>query len=154
MNASSITKITSWLKFLGNLYLVGCATVCGKSEVMPIVRVFYRFVIIGSTIIWSVNYSSLSHSQLTKPNFFWIRLWLTLTPIRRLWFEKPFTTNTWWVLSYGISTMVGQLVPRLIIDRYLHHKLTWISTQWKSLYSMNGSLFFGRIYGVPISLRF
>ena len=35
MNASSITKITSWLKFLGkNLRLVGCATVCTKSEVM------------------------------------------------------------------------------------------------------------------------
>ena len=35
MNASLITKITSWLEFLGkNLHLVGCATVCGKSEVM------------------------------------------------------------------------------------------------------------------------
>ena len=35
MNASSIIKITSWLKFLGkNLHLMGCATVCGKSEVM------------------------------------------------------------------------------------------------------------------------
>ena len=35
MNASPITKITSWLEFLGkNLHLVGCATVCGKSEVM------------------------------------------------------------------------------------------------------------------------
>ena len=37
MNASPITKITSWLEFLGkNLHLVGCATVCGKSEVMLI----------------------------------------------------------------------------------------------------------------------
>ena len=35
VNASSITKITSWLKFLGkNLHLVGCATLCAKSEVM------------------------------------------------------------------------------------------------------------------------
>ena len=35
MNASPITKITSWLKFLGkNLHLVGCATLCAKSEVM------------------------------------------------------------------------------------------------------------------------
>ena len=35
VNASPITKITSWLKFLGkNLYLVGCATLCAKSEVM------------------------------------------------------------------------------------------------------------------------
>ena len=35
MNASPITKITSWLKFLAkNLHLVGCATVCVKSEVM------------------------------------------------------------------------------------------------------------------------
>ena len=35
MNASPITKITSWLEFLGkNLQLVGCATVCVKSEVM------------------------------------------------------------------------------------------------------------------------
>ena len=35
VNASPITKITSWLKFLGkNLYLVGRATVCDKSEVM------------------------------------------------------------------------------------------------------------------------
>ena len=35
VNASPITKITSWLKFLGkNLHLVGCATVCGKCEVM------------------------------------------------------------------------------------------------------------------------
>ena len=34
-DASPITKITSWLEFLGkNLHLVGCATVCGKSEVM------------------------------------------------------------------------------------------------------------------------
>ena len=35
VNASPITKIISWLEFLGkNLNLVGCATVCGKSEVM------------------------------------------------------------------------------------------------------------------------
>ena len=35
MNASPITKITSWLKFLGkNLHLAGCATFCAKSEVM------------------------------------------------------------------------------------------------------------------------
>ena len=35
MNASPVTKITSWLKFLGkNLHLVGCATLCAKSEVM------------------------------------------------------------------------------------------------------------------------
>ena len=37
VNASPITKITSWLKFLGkNLHLVGCATLCTKSEVMLI----------------------------------------------------------------------------------------------------------------------
>ena len=37
VNASSITKITSCLKFLGkNLHLMGCANVCGKSEVMLI----------------------------------------------------------------------------------------------------------------------
>ena len=35
VNASPITKLTSWFKFLGkNLHLVGCATVCAKSEVM------------------------------------------------------------------------------------------------------------------------
>ena len=35
MNASTITKITSWFKFLGkNLHLVGCATVYAKSEFM------------------------------------------------------------------------------------------------------------------------
>ena len=35
MNASPITKITRWFKFLSkNLHLVGCATVCAKSEVM------------------------------------------------------------------------------------------------------------------------
>jgi hypothetical protein len=35
VNSSSITKITSWFKFLGkNLHLVGCAIVCAKSEVM------------------------------------------------------------------------------------------------------------------------
>ena len=32
---SPITKIASWLEFLGkNFHLVGCATVCGKIEVM------------------------------------------------------------------------------------------------------------------------
>ena len=37
VNASLITRITSWLKFLGKyLHLVGCATVWGKSEVMLI----------------------------------------------------------------------------------------------------------------------
>jgi hypothetical protein len=37
VNASPIKKITSWFKFLGkNLHLVGCATVCAKSEVMLI----------------------------------------------------------------------------------------------------------------------
>ena len=37
VNASPITKITSWLKFLGkNLHLVGCANLCAKSEVMLI----------------------------------------------------------------------------------------------------------------------
>ena len=35
MNASPITKITSWFKFLGkNLHLVDCATVWAKSKVM------------------------------------------------------------------------------------------------------------------------
>ena len=35
MNARPVTKITSWLKFLGkNFHLVGCATLCAKSEVM------------------------------------------------------------------------------------------------------------------------
>jgi hypothetical protein len=35
VNTSSITKITSWLKFLDkNLHLVGCAIACGKSVVM------------------------------------------------------------------------------------------------------------------------
>ena len=35
VNASPIKKIISWFKFLGkNLHLVGCATVCAKSEVM------------------------------------------------------------------------------------------------------------------------
>ena len=35
VNASPITKITSLLKFLGkNIHLVGCATLCAKSEVM------------------------------------------------------------------------------------------------------------------------
>ena len=35
MNASPITKITSWLEFLGkNLHLMSCATFCAKSEVM------------------------------------------------------------------------------------------------------------------------
>ena len=35
VNASPITKITSWFKFLGkNLNLVRCAIVCAKSEVM------------------------------------------------------------------------------------------------------------------------
>ena len=39
MNASPITKITSWFKFLGkNLRLVGCATVCAKSEVMLMLK--------------------------------------------------------------------------------------------------------------------
>ena len=37
VNASPITKITSWFKFLGkNHHLVVCATVCAKSEVMLI----------------------------------------------------------------------------------------------------------------------
>ena len=37
VNASSITKMISWLKFLGkNLHLVCCASVCAKSEVMLI----------------------------------------------------------------------------------------------------------------------
>ena len=35
MNVSSITKMNSWLKFLGkNFRLVVCTTVCAKSEVM------------------------------------------------------------------------------------------------------------------------
>jgi hypothetical protein len=35
VNASSITKITSWLNFLSkNLRLMGYATVCAQSEVM------------------------------------------------------------------------------------------------------------------------
>ena len=35
VNASPITKITIWFKFLGKtLHLVGCATLCKRSEVM------------------------------------------------------------------------------------------------------------------------
>ena len=43
VNASPITKITTWFKFLGkNLHLLGCATVCAKSEVM----LFYIMTIV------------------------------------------------------------------------------------------------------------
>ena len=39
MNARPVTKITSWLKFLGkNLHLVSCATLCAKSKVMLLQR--------------------------------------------------------------------------------------------------------------------
>ena len=48
VNASPITKITSWFQFLGkNLHLVRCATVCGKSEVMltfnMLMKCFHEF---------------------------------------------------------------------------------------------------------------
>ena len=42
MNASPITKIIGCFKILGkNLHLVGCATVCAKSEVMLNVDDYY-----------------------------------------------------------------------------------------------------------------
>ena len=45
VNASPITRITSWVKFLGkNLHLVGCATLSAKSEVMLTILNF-RFLI-------------------------------------------------------------------------------------------------------------
>ena len=48
VNASPITKITSWLKFLGkNLHLVGCATLCAKSEVMLILRYYLKDLSVG-----------------------------------------------------------------------------------------------------------
>ena len=43
VNASPITKITSWLKFMGkNLHLVGCATLYAKSEIMLIITYFLK----------------------------------------------------------------------------------------------------------------
>ena len=45
VNASPITKLTSWLKFLGkNLHLVGCATLWAKSEVMLLIVIFAKRV--------------------------------------------------------------------------------------------------------------
>ena len=56
MNASPITKITSWLKFLGkNLHFVGCATLCAKSEVMLVHISRYGF------LIFCVEFRELSH---------------------------------------------------------------------------------------------
>ena len=50
VNANSITKITSWPKFMGkNLRLVGCATVCAKSEVM-LIMVYIPILIVIFTI--------------------------------------------------------------------------------------------------------
>ena len=55
VNASPITKIISWLKFLGkNLHLVGCATVCGKSEVMLLISMLFLF------LRWCETHSSIA----------------------------------------------------------------------------------------------
>ena len=49
VNASSVTKITNWLKFLDkNLHLAGCATVYGKSEVMLLKMRTYVTVFLDS----------------------------------------------------------------------------------------------------------
>ena len=67
MNASPITKITSLLEFLGkNLHLVGCATACGKSEVM-----------LGN------NWSDYKHGQ-TKKLFLAVNPWGCATVVSKL----------------------------------------------------------------------
>ena len=113
MNTSSITKITSWLKFLGKiLHLVGCATVCGKSEVM--LRTTYgrgpggcNLKINKMTPIETVQYSkSLWDDQ--RPGFY----------------GNPWKTFLWGVWEdWKIPIIVGSSLST--VTAVLHSKRIW-----------------------------
>jgi hypothetical protein len=64
VNSSSITKITSWFKFLGkNLHLEGCATVCAKSEVM----LALTYIIANTSSFGKVQHLAQCFTKLTQP---------------------------------------------------------------------------------------
>ena len=58
-------KKTSWLKFLGkNLRLVGCATVCGKSEVMLKICTYIDVGVWGRAVSQLLRYCCLLEDSL------------------------------------------------------------------------------------------
>ena len=62
VNASPITKITSWLKFLGkNLHLMGCASLCAKSEVMLLkgIYVLWQAILFKRNNVHTTSYCSI-----------------------------------------------------------------------------------------------
>ena len=104
VNGSSITKITSQLKFLGkNLHLVDCATVCVKTEVMltKVHGLKVRFKL-------SETRSTLYIPALTLPfsSVFFDSFSITLLYSRRrgswLW-HSPVNTNTAIICVMGVS---------------------------------------------------
>ena len=67
MNANPITKITSWLEFLGkSLHLVGCAIVCVKSEVMLILSEVIIFSEQNSYHIRRFKFSSRNSKRIPQ----------------------------------------------------------------------------------------
>ena len=104
VNPSLITKITSWFKFFGkNVYLVGCATLCAKSEVMLVI-LYVAWILVSKppTLFcflyksWSIlcclnfffcitirdkNTSCQNLSALTKVSMELNHIWLWWTPL-------------------------------------------------------------------------
>ena len=82
MNASPITKITSWLKFLGkNLHLVGCATLCSKSEVMLLVVLAIVVTVEEENNTYKIIVHTMNHNSILDFFFIPIRLRILSTYI-------------------------------------------------------------------------
>ena len=106
VNASSITKLTSWFKFLGkNLHLMDCATVWDKSEVMLLWAIYTEW----SQKVSSVknqfynHFHSMTYEQSCSITFkmhgkkwegrllLFVCLFVSL--VSHKWFQEPYISN-------------------------------------------------------------
>ena len=117
MNASPITKITSWLKFLGkNLHLVGCATVCCKSEVMlnrgKVLLSNLYTVLVGLAIVDTVLI---------------VILVLEMSVVGVFMKKEPL----WYIISYPYIIHPGRGIVQVSLKYYLCPKSTIVLKVWQ-----------------------
>ena len=113
VNASPITKTTSWLKFLGkNLHLVGCATLCAKIEVM----LTYVSIIWNTTIgvlwiwimCWTYHFVRGRHKQ-----------WFPTTDCHRICRWGCFMNLwSWYSLKVETLSICSYLTEEIEIHRF------------------------------------
>ena len=128
VNASPITKLTRWLKFLGkNIHLVGSTTLCAKSEVILVVMsvtvveekcfnlLILQFNICGliSAIICYLSLLTSITSYLSQNN---IRQWLS----RNKWVQN--NGNSQFNFNHVLQTRIPHIILICVLKKHYYDR--------------------------------